>query len=95
MPATTYSWRSQVVLGEPELDTLTAGGTSFSIARLPNPEFEPVALTIEGQRRWIRTAAETVASLYGRFPVPAVQLIVIPINRSSTPVAFGLTGQFS
>ncbi len=93
VPATTYTWRSQVVLGEFDLDTVTAGGATFSIARLRDPALEPVALTAEGQRRWITTAAETVASLHGRFPVPAVQLIVLPFGRGSSPVAFGLTGR--
>lgn len=90
VPWTTFRWRSQVVLGPLEIERFTAAGAEFSVTTLDG-EGAP-ALTAAGRRRWISTAAETVAQLYGAFPVPRVQLLVLPIDTSE-PVAFGLTSR--
>ena len=36
--------------------------------------------------RWIDGAGRAVASLYGRFPIPSPQVIVVPTERASEPV---------
>ncbi len=88
LPRTTFRWRSQVALGTFEVEQIEAAGSTFSIAALGS-----TALSREGRKRWVTTAAETVARLYGTFPVPRAQIMVIPSGGGDTPVYFGLTSR--
>lgn len=49
---------------------------------------------VEGMRRWIEDAAQSIAAIYGRFPVPSPQVLVLPGARAQepTPWAYVLRG---
>ncbi|MEZ4428619.1 MAG: hypothetical protein R3A51_13135 [Nannocystaceae bacterium] len=91
VPMTTYRWRSQVVIGDLEVQQIDAAGARFSAVVLDRPR----ALTDAGLARWISAAAETVALLYGSFPVTEAQIIVIPTGGGGggDPVRFGLASR--
>jgi hypothetical protein len=83
----TVAWRAHAVLGPLSIRTVDAAHTRFEIAVLDGTR----AATDAGVERWIGTAATTVAQLFdGRFPVPRVAVIVVPVSSYSTdPVVFG------
>jgi hypothetical protein len=86
LSSTTFEWASQVVLGEFTADRFTAAGTDFRVAVINTPR----AVTAAGIRRWLTTAAETVAGLYGDFPTPSMQVVVVPYPGGGDPVYFGM-----
>jgi hypothetical protein len=43
----------------------------------------------DGIQTWIRHGARAVAGLYGRFPLPSPQILVVPIGPWSEPVPWG------
>lgn len=85
---TTFRWRSQVAFGPFEVEKVEAAGATFSIVALGETE-----LSREGRAKWVATAASTVALLFGQFPVPRAQILVIPSGRGTSPVYFGLTSR--
>jgi len=86
LSSTTFTWASQVVLGEFTTDRFTAAGTDFQVAVMNTPR----SITPAGIRRWLTTAAETVAGLYGDFPTPSMQVVVVPYPGGGDPVYFGM-----
>lgn len=86
LSSTAFSWATQVVLGEFTADRFAAAGTDFKVAILDRPR----AITEAGVRRWLTTAAETVALLYGGFPTPTMQVVVVPFPGGGDPVYFGM-----
>ena len=61
-------------------------GVQVEIARLPGP------LGVDGEvmERWIGTAVDAVAGLYGTFPRDRLHVVVVPAGPGRRPVAFGL-----
>ncbi|MGB1013783.1 MAG: hypothetical protein ACPG4T_06595, partial [Nannocystaceae bacterium] len=88
LSTTTFRWRSQVAFGPFEVEEVKAAGATFSIASLGETNLDRT-----GRATWVRTAAETVALLFGKFPVPRAQILVIPAGGGTTPVVFGLTSR--
>ena len=87
LPWTAFRWASQVVLGDFHALRFTAAGSEFEVAVMDLPR----EISDEGLRRWLTVAAATVAKLYdGRFPVPHVQVIVVPYPGGGDPVYFGM-----
>jgi len=87
LSTTTFTWASQVVLGRFDEDRFTAAGAEFRVAVMDLPR----AISGPGLRRWIGAAAETVGSLYGgAFPVPHMQVVVVPYRGGGDPVYFGM-----
>lgn len=87
LPTTAFRWASQVVLGDFHAIRFTAAGTEFEVAVMDLPR----EISDEGLRQWLTVAATTVAKLYeGRFPVPHMQVIVVPYPGSGDPVYFGM-----
>ena len=87
LPTTSFRWASQVVLGDFHRQRFTAAGAEFDVAVMDLPR----EISDEGLRRWLSVAASTVAELYGgRFPVPHVQVIVVPYPGGGDPVYFGM-----
>lgn len=79
-----------LALGRFEPFTVPAGGVPLHVALLDGS----VRATRAGIERWLRTAAETVATLYGgRLPVPRVQVLVEPVRPGGDPVPFGQARQ--
>lgn len=83
---TAFQWATQAVLGRFTADRFSAAGTDFQVAIMDRPR----AITDAGVRRWLTTAADTVASLYGRFPTPTMQVVVVPYPGGGDPVYFGM-----
>ena len=87
LSTTAFTWASQVVLGRFAADRFTAAGAEFEVAVMDLPR----AISPAGLRRWIGTAAETVGGLYGgAFPVPHMQVLVVPYHGGGDPVYFGM-----
>ena len=87
LPPTAFRWASQVVLGDFHAIHFTAAGTEFEVAVMDLPR----EISDEGLRQWLTVAATTVAKLYeGRFPVPHMQVIVVPYPGGGDPVYFGM-----
>lgn len=86
LSSTAFRWATQVVIGKFTADRFTAAGTDFQVAVMDRPR----AISAAGIRRWLTTAAETVAGLYGRFPTPTLQVIVAPFPGGGDPVYFGM-----
>lgn len=87
LTSTAFTWASQVVLGRFEEQRFTAAGAEFRVAVMDLPR----AISGPGLRRWIGTAAETVGGLYGgAFPVPHMQVLVVPYRGGGDPVYFGM-----
>jgi hypothetical protein len=87
LPSTAFRWASQVVLGEFHSLRFTAAGSEFEVAVMDLPR----EISDEGLRQWLTVAATTVARLHdGQFPVPHVQVIVVPFPGGGDPVYFGM-----
>ena len=87
LPHTAFTWASQVVLGEFDALRFTAAGCEFEVAVMKLPR----EISDAGIQRWLGTAAKTVASLYGgQFPVPHMQVIVVPYRGGGDPAYFGM-----
>lgn len=86
LSSTTFAWAAQVVVGKFTAVRFTAAGTDFQVAVLDRRH----AITEDGLRRWLTTAAETVAGLYGTFPTPTMQVVVVPFPGGGDPVYFGM-----
>jgi hypothetical protein len=84
-----YDWPAAIAFGHFSEHTLELPHARLRIAVLGEPNLD--------QRRlvdWIGRAATAVTTLYGRFPVPAVQILVVPGARGkeSVPWAYVLRG---
>jgi len=79
---TSADWESKVALGKFEIDLVTVPGARM---RLAAPGDLSVARRIK-IRQWIEQTVETVVSVYGYFPQPAPQVLVIPIGPRNEAV---------
>ena len=87
LSTTAFTWASQVVIGRFHEDRFTAAGAEFRVAVMDLPR----EISAEGLRRWLVTAAQTVAGLYGGvFPVSHMQVVVVPYPGGGDPVYFGM-----
>ncbi|WP_434421818.1 hypothetical protein [Nannocystis pusilla] len=86
LPVTALMWASQAVFGGLTTQTVEAAGATFSVAIVDQPR----KLSAAGVEKWIATAAETVATLYGKFPVERMQVVVLPFPGGGGPVYFGM-----
>lgn len=87
LPYTAFTWASQVVLGEFDALHFTAAGSEFDVAVMKLPR----EISDAGIERWLGTAANVVASLYGgKFPTSHMQVIVVPFPGGGDPVYFGM-----
>ena len=58
--------------------TLVIGGSKIDVTM----EAGEMKLTQAELLHWVQTAAEAVATYYGRYPVPHVQIRIIPVDGS-------------
>lgn len=65
--------------------TVSSAGAAFSVVRLDRAH----AADETDIEAWIGSAARAVAGLFGTFPVPAAQVLVVPGGAGRTPVTFG------
>jgi hypothetical protein len=77
-----YDWPAKVVFGRfDELD-IEVPGAVLRVALLDgSPAVEP-----DFVRQWLTRAALAVTALYGEFPIPHAQLVVVPGARGNEPV---------
>jgi hypothetical protein len=81
----SFSFLGQTAFGALDVWDIEVPGARFEVARMPGE----TDADREDIRRWLGEAGRMVASIYGRFPVPRVQLVVVPVGPGSEPVAFG------
>ena len=77
-----YDWPAAVAFGRFRERVVEVAGAQLHVAVLggrPNLDEDQIL-------DWLKRAAAAVATLYGRFPVPAVQVLVVPSARGSEPV---------
>lgn len=86
LPVTALMWASQAMFGPLVRQRVEAAGASFDVAVVDRPR----KLSAAGLARWLTTAAETVAGLYGRFPTERMQVTVLPFPGGGGPVYFGM-----
>jgi len=77
-----YDWPARVVFGRFQEMQIDVPGGALRVALLEGaPAVDP-----EFVRKWLTQAATAVTTLYGRFPVPEVQVVVVPNARGNEPV---------
>lgn len=86
VPITALMWASHAVFGPLVRQRVEAAGATLDVAIVDNPR----KLTAAGLARWLTTAADTVATLYGRFPAERMQVTVVPFAGGGGPVYFGM-----
>jgi hypothetical protein len=77
-----YDWPGTVAFGRFQEREVAVAGARLHIAVLdarPKADEQQIA-------DWLRDAADAVASLYGRFPVESLQVVVVPGAHSPGPV---------
>ncbi len=80
--ATPYDWSGVVAIGRFTPRAIEVPGAVLNVAI-----FNASQSRVAPLEQWIESAARNVARLYGRFPVPAVQIVVVPSpGGSSSPV---------
>jgi hypothetical protein len=85
-----YDWPATVAFGRFEPRWIEAGGSRLEVIVLDGtPPVDAGAM-----RDWLAEAAVAVTDLYGRFPVPRAQLLVVPNARGPepTPSAYVVRG---
>ncbi len=77
-----YDWPAKVVFGHFQEMEIEVPGAVLRVAVLAgSPTVEP-----DFVRAWLARAAGAVTTLYGTFPVPQAQLVVVPGARGNEPV---------
>ncbi len=74
-----------LVIGRFANETVSASGAAFRVARLDRAH----KATPEDVEAWISAAARPVASLFGRYPLSPVQVVLMPVPSYGAPVSFG------
>ncbi|MEO8164671.1 MAG: hypothetical protein ABI619_04675 [Betaproteobacteria bacterium] len=79
--ATPHDWSGVVALGRFTPRAIEVPGAVLHVAMLNVSASRQTQL-----EHWIEGAARNAAQLYGRFPVPRVQIIVVPARGGTSPV---------
>jgi hypothetical protein len=76
-----YDWPASVAFGRFKERELRVGGARLRVSVLDGtPEAD-----IDQLQGWLRDSAQMVADLYGRFPQPQAQILIVPGARGSEP----------
>lgn len=86
VPVTALMWASQAMFGPLVKQRVEAAGATFDVAIVDRPR----KLSEAGLARWLSTAADTVAGLYGAFPTERMQVTIVPFPGAAGPVYFGM-----
>jgi hypothetical protein len=78
-------WNSRLAFGRFTPRAVVVGDATLWVSILDSDRFND----LDGVLAWIRAGAEAVTTLYRRFPVPNVQVIVVPVGRNVDPVPWG------
>lgn len=74
-----------VAIGRLAVERIVLPGTELRFAVLPGSPPADHAMV----RDWVRHGAQAITTVYGSFPVPSPQVLVVPIGRGSEPVPWG------
>lgn len=80
-----FTLAGDVAFGRFDVERLEVAGGRLRLARLEGR----LGVGDTELRRWVRSSAEAVSSLYGRFPADRTTVIVMPVGRGPEPIAFG------
>ncbi len=80
---TPAHWPASVAFGRFEERQIEVPGAVLRLAVL-----DAVPTNVDAMQTWVADAARAVAGLYGRFPVDATQVLVIPQGASDEPVPY-------
>jgi len=81
---TPTDWSAAVALGRFAVEEITLANSSLRFATLDgSPRPDPL-----DTRSWLRHAGESLLQLYGRFPLPSVQILVVPVRDGDEAVPF-------
>ena len=76
-----WDWPASVAFGRFNERDVRVGG---ALLRLSVLDGSPAA-DLEQMKSWIADAAQNVADLYGKFPLPQAQILIVPGARSPEP----------
>ncbi len=83
--ASPTDWHALIAIGSFKIEKIEMEDANLRLAilgGLPDPAHEKI-------RRWIRHGADSVANIYGRFPLQSPQILVVPVGEHSGPVPWG------
>jgi hypothetical protein len=78
-------WDALIALGRLDTGTLRIGGAEVNVVLL---EGEP-PVDRDAVLSWVESRANALAGVTGRFPVPGVQVLVVPVGPSDEAVPWG------
>ncbi len=76
-----YDWPASVAFGRFKGREIRVGGARLRIAVLDGTP----SADVERMQAWVEDAAQMVAELYGRFPQPQAQILIVPGARGNEP----------
>ena len=76
-----WDWPASVAFGRFKEREVPVGGARLRLSVLDGSP----AVDVEQMQAWIADAAQTVADLYGKFPLAQAQILVVPGARSPEP----------
>jgi hypothetical protein len=78
-------WGGSVAVGELQISNIVSSEMTVELV-VVGTIAAPIATKLEN---WVRTGIETLTHLYGRLPVPQLQILVFPLGYNSDPVPWG------
>ena len=78
-------WDARIAFGRFRPQHMEIGGARLEIAILDG---QPKA-SVADVMAWLEQGARALTTLYGRFPVPAAQVLVVPVGKAGEPVPWG------
>lgn len=81
---TPHSWPCQVAFGRFTVNNLALNGANLRLSILDGEPKTDLGLT----KNWLLLAAEELANLYGSFPDPYPQILVVPLGRGNEPMPY-------
>ncbi len=82
---TPTQWPARMAFGEFQVREFDVGGARLRLAVVgSSPRADDFAVSA-----WLDEAVRAVTTLYGRFPSPDTQLLVVPIGSQAEPVPWG------
>jgi hypothetical protein len=79
------AWTGSIALGQLTQSVVETGGARIRLSVMGDTLPETAAAL----HTWITTGVAAVATLYGRFPVSDLQVLVFPLGHNSDPVPWG------
>jgi hypothetical protein len=78
-------WSGRIAIGQLSLHSLQLAGGELRVAITPGDPQPNQAQWLD----WLQRGMEASAAVYGRFPLPSVQVLVIPVGESRGEVPWG------